>query len=370
MSIWRYWCCRLVGKEPSFTPRTSAEGQTLSNGSGPSAAPANEPHIIRAMGDSERDGYVAGRKAHKTSSSTGGRGSGSISEPPGLAAIEPPAKPLGSSIRSRRDVESIMMPSSMRSAAKQTRLPAIPSLEFTAESIDNSSPISESTQQAQFYATSAGVSSQGLSSNSHSHGLLASQNDLSPPNPALLTVNDGFGVMFGAQVPQSSRTIGRSIILPQERERRLGVPLNRQRRPSAQSDYSSRDPRKSMGLPPPPRSPRPSNARPPSAGSVSLLDFGGNKRGPTPTGLDGPTSAPVATPWNWDLPFSAANASALSTGGSNTNSTSHGDQEGIELQKTQSSKSTEHGSPGQSSARESYVSENSRASVASDRTFG
>ncbi|KAF8607010.1 hypothetical protein BDV93DRAFT_520603 [Ceratobasidium sp. AG-I] len=370
MSIWRYWCYRLVGKELSFTPRSSGECQTLSNGSGPSALPTNERHVIRTMGDSDRDGYVGDRKTHKTSSSAGGRESGSISEPPGLTAGKAPAVPIGSSIRSHRDVESIMMPSSMRLAAKRDRgtLPAIPSLAYTAESLDNISPTSTSLQQAQFYATSAAMSSQGLSSNSHSHGLLASQNDLPRPNPPLVTVTDGFGAMFGAQVPQSSRTVGRPIILPQERERRLAVPTNRQRRPSAQSDFS-RDSRKSVGLPPPPRSPRPSTARPSSAGT-GILDFGGSQRGPTPAGLDVPTSAPVATTWNWDSPFNATSASAPSTSRSNGTSGSHGEQEGIELQEKLSNRSTEYGSAGQSSSRESGISKNSRVSVASDRTFG
>lgn len=368
MSIWKYWCYRLVGKEPSFTPRTSAEGQTLSNTSGPCAVAANEPHIIQTMGGGDHDGYVEDRKTHKTSSSAGGRESGSISEPPGLAVGKGSVGPLGSSARPHHDVESILMPSSMRTAAKRSRgaLPAIPALAYTAETSGATSPTSISPQQANFYSTSAAVSSQGLASSiSHSHGLLSSQSDFPQPNQPLVTVTDGFGTMFGAQVPQSARTVGRPIILPQERERQLAVPPNRQRRPSAQSDCS-RDPRKSTGLPPPPRSPRPSNARPTSAGT-GILDLGGSQRGrSTPAGLGASVPAPVATPWNWDSPFHATGAS----GGRNAPSGCREDQEGIELQEKLSNGSSKHGSQEQTSARESWVSKDSRVSSASDRTFG
>ncbi|CAE7189591.1 unnamed protein product [Rhizoctonia solani] len=373
MVIWKYWTYRLAGKQPRYTPRSSSEGQTLSNSSVPATVNTNAPHFIQKLGEGARNSYKGDGKAHRASSSAGGRASGSILDPYGTLSMKHSTDPSDLSGHTDRDVEAAIPEAD--SEREHTALSlGIPDLSCTSDGPKALSPTMHSSQ-AHFYSTPSVLSSQGLVS-SHGHsgtrGLLASQGNPST-EPPLIVVTDGFGAVFGAQVPSNTRAemMGRPIMTHEERERRVALE-EQQRRLRAEAQ---RPRRMSVGLPPPPRSPRQSNARPSSAGGVAALEP--NRRGGVGLGSG------ISPAWNWDSPFHAG-PSAPAQGVRNRESSDHdsgsggrNDSDDIEMEekiKTSSSGSFERGytrreSP-EESLRMSWASKESRASVASDRTFG
>lgn len=378
MHIWRYWAYRLIGREPAFTPRSSNEGQTLSESSAPTITGVDR-HVIRALTENNRDICKTNGKVHRPSSSAGGA---SISDPLALMPGKHSVGPSELSSHHDTDLESNLGESVSKRSRRGPPL-AVPDLPYLPETPNTTM----SPHQAQFYSSVGAISSQGLvSSQGHSgtRGLLASQNNLPDSGPPMIVVTDGFGAMFGAQVPSSARGLGRPILTREERERRLAAQTSnglRQPRPG-----SGRERRPSTGLPPPPRSPRPSITRPASAGGIMTLDpgrEGGKAPAPGLGTAVSPPDSPAAPAWNWDSPFRlAGGSSALEARSRDTSDGGFGSlndsDQGIEMQekiKTPSSGSFEQGysrndSHDKGSRRDSKVSKNSRVSVASDRTFG
>ncbi|CAE6464002.1 unnamed protein product [Rhizoctonia solani] len=370
MIIWKYWAYRLAGKQPRCTPRSSNEGQTLSNSTAPGTIDTNDPHFIRKLGEGAQNAYKGSGKAHRASSSAGGRASGSIADQLGSLTMKHSTDPSDLSGRINQDLEAAI-PENASEHDRSALSLAIPELSRTSEGPKASSP----TGQGRFYSTPSVLSSQGLvSSHGHSgtHGLLTSQNDPPRSEPPFIVVTDGFGAVFGAQVPPNARAgmMGRPIMTRQERERWLAADEGR-RRPRAEF---GRERRKSVGLPPPPRSPRQSNARPSSAGAVAALEP--NQRAGAGLGSGASPS------WNWDSPFHFGPGAPVqgvrdrdpSDGGSGSH---NGSDLGIEMEekiKTPSNGSFERGhirhESQEQNIRTSWVSKDSRASVASDRTFG
>ncbi|KAG9123453.1 hypothetical protein FRC07_014921 [Ceratobasidium sp. 392] len=374
MRIWKYWAYRLVGKEPAFTPRSSNEAATLSNSSGLGTM-ANGRYNTTAQGP--RELQAVGRKSHRVSFSAGARDSVSISDRPELSAVKHTTDLHRDEVTSNPDLELALVTTDVHSPGSQTPQASplspltFPALPYVAELSVSPAP-SANARQTDFYSTPADMSSQGLNTSTISHsggqGLLASYHP-SRSNQPLIVVTRGFDAMFGAQV-------GQPIISPQERERRLAVPTAA-RRPSFNGGIQI-ERRRSTGLPPPPRQ---SIGRPTSAGRSAA----GEREGPAPTGTGASVAAPspVAAAWNWDSPFRSVGKSAplapITTHTSDSGSGSRGDTSGIELQehlKTPSNRSSEHGRAQRSSqeqhsdsARGSWARA-SRASVASDRTFG
>ncbi|CAE6472478.1 unnamed protein product [Rhizoctonia solani] len=365
MAIWKYWAYRLAGKQPQYTPRPSNEAQTLSGSSAPGTI---DPQIIRKLGGGAHDTYKGKSKGHRASSSAGGRTSGSIADPLGLAGMKHSTDPSDLSCHIDQDLEAAIPEN-----ASKAGLPTLSLV--TPELLRPESPKAPSLAmhpgRPRFYSSASIISSQALASPhspSGTRGLLASQNDLTSSQPPLIVVNDGFGAVFGAQVPANTGMMGRPIMTRQERERWLATD-RRQQRPRA--EYG-RERRQSVGLPPPPRSPRQSNARPSSAGGVTALE---------PNRRRGAELSSGASPsLNWDSHFHfGSNVSVqdarnreLSNGGS-------GSDLGIEMEENVKTPSSESGNferghvrreSRQESLRSSWVSKDSRASVASDRTFG
>ncbi|KAG8743509.1 hypothetical protein FRC10_011900 [Ceratobasidium sp. 414] len=384
--IWRYWIYRLVGKERASTPRSSDEAATVSNSSGPVTA-ANGHFVISTTTPASRELDAVGRKAHRASSSAGGRDSASISDPPGLFPVKNTTDLHHDEAISDSDLELALSTTNVSPGKQTQQVPplAFPALPYSAETPALSSPITNA-RRVDFYSTAADLSSQGFNSMiSHSggHGSLASHHGPSRPDRPLVVVSDGFGAVFGAQVPSThGRTMGRPIISPQERDRRLAVPMTA-RRPSFNGG-GQLERRRSTGLPPPPRSPRQSSARPASAGGTGVLECGTGERGSPPlpgSGISVTAPTPVATTWDWDSPFRPIGRSAplapTVTRGSGSGSGGRGDLDGIEMQEhlgTPSNGSFEHG---QRPSHEQHGdgacrswARASRASVASDRTFG
>jgi hypothetical protein len=379
MCIWKFWAYRLIGKQPQFTPRTSNEGQTLSNTSAPSTG-ANELHVIHTLKGATREMHQTDGKAHRVSSSAGGRES--ISDPLGLMTVKHSTAPSDLSGHLDHDLESALPETGSKCSRPGPSL-AMPDLPYMPETPNLSASATMSPRQAQLYSSATAISSQGLvSSQGHSgtRSLISSQNTISQSDPPFIVVTDGFGAMFGAQVPSSVRegTVGRQIISHQERRRWLTA---HERRHPHTGD--SREPRKSVGLPPPPRSPRQSNARPTSAGGNTM--FAGKEGGAPGLGPSNLTvaPAPVAASWNWDSPFRVVGSPSVlemrSKDTSDGGTISRGDSElGIEMEekvKTPSNRSFERGhaeqeSQGKEGSRDSWLSKNSRMSVTSDRTFG
>ncbi|KAG8715064.1 hypothetical protein FRC11_005930 [Ceratobasidium sp. 423] len=370
MAIWKYWAYRLAGKQPRYTPRSSNEGQTLSNSTAPGTIDTNDPHFIHKLGGAQ-DGCKENGKVHRASSSVGGRASGSIGDQLGSLTMKHSTDPLDFSGRIDRDLEAAI-PETASEHDRSALSLAIPEPPRTPEGPKAPSPSS----RAHFYSAPSVLSSQGLvSSNGHSgtHGLLTSRSDQPRSEPPFVVVTDGFGAVFGAQVPSNARTgmMGRPIMTRQERERWLAA--DERRRPRAEL---GRERRKSVGLPPPPRSPRQSNARPSSAGAVAALES--NQR--ASTGL----SSGASPSWNWDSPFYFGPSAPVQgvrdrdpSDGASGSGSRHGSDPGIELEekiKTPSNGSFERGhirhESQEQSVRTSWVSKNSRISVASDRTFG
>ncbi|CAE6458801.1 unnamed protein product [Rhizoctonia solani] len=367
MAIWKYWAYRLAGKQPRYTPRSSNEGQTLSNTSAPATVNINDPNFIHKLGEGAQDVYKGDRKVHSPSSSAGGRTSGSIADALGPLGMKHSTDPSDLSSHFDRDVEA-----AIPEAISERSHPA-----HTLESPKAPSSVL-SPHQTQFYSAPSVLSSQGLVS-SHGHsgtrGLLTSRGDLPPSEPPFIVVTDGFGAVFGAQVPpnEHSGLMGRPIMTRAERERWLATD-ERQQRPRAEF---GRERRKSVGLPPPPRSPRQSNARPSSAGGATALESKPNQR--RGAGLGSGTSQP----WNWDSPFHFGPNTTVQGGRNQPSSegsgsaSRHDSDLGIEMEekvKTPSNGSFERGhvrhESQEESLRTSWVSKNSRVSVASDRTFG
>ncbi|QRW06501.1 hypothetical protein RhiLY_05500 [Ceratobasidium sp. AG-Ba] len=387
MQIWKYWGYRLVGKHHTFTPRSSNEAATLSNSSGP-ATTTNTRFVVETATAAAQDVHTSNRKVHRASSSAGGRDSASISDAPDFLGAKHATDFHRDEVTSGADLEHSPVRTTPRHYGKHSRhTPAssLPVLPYTAEISAPPTPTT-STRQHDFYSTGGDMSSQGLESAiSHSGGRALLDPRHGPPrsNQPFIIVTDGFGAMFGAQVPsEHARMMGLPIISPQERDRRLGVPTATRHPPSNAGPRAER--RKSVGLPPPPRSPRQSNARPNSAGGASVLDLGTGERGrpaPAGSGVSVASPTPVIASWNWDLPFRPAEASTglastVTHGGSGGGS--RGEYEGIEMHehlKTPSSGSFEPGVNRLSqehhsdSARGSWT-QASRVSVASDRTFG
>lgn len=365
MAIWKYWAYRLAGKQPRYTPRSSNEGQTLSNSSAPATINTNDPYFIPKLEEGVQDMRKGDRKVHRPSSSAGGRTSGSIADALGPLGMKHSTDPSDLSGHFDRDVETAIP------QAIPERVHPVHTLQGPKVPSPTMSP-----HQTQFYSAPSVLSSQGLVS-SHGHsgtrGLLTSQSNLPRSEPPFIVVTDGFGAVFGAQVPpnEHSGLMGRPIMSREERERWLATDA-RQQRPRAEF---GRERRKSVGLPPPPRSPRQSNARPSSAGGVTALEPN-QRRG---AGLGSGTSQP----WNWDSPFHFGPSTAVQ-GGRNQQSSEgsgsasrHDSDLGIEMEekvKTPSNGSFERGhvrhESQEESLRTSWVSKGSRVSVASDRTFG
>ncbi|KAH7337050.1 hypothetical protein B0J17DRAFT_629651 [Rhizoctonia solani] len=340
MAIWKYWAYHLAGKQPRYTPRSSNE-------------------------EGVQDMRKGDRKVHRPSSSAGGRTSGSIADALGPLGMKHSTDPSDLSGHFDRDVETAIP------EAIPERVHPVHTLQGPKVPSPTMSP-----HQTQFYSAPSVLSSQGLVS-SHGHsgtrGLLTSQSNLPRSEPPFIVVTDGFGAVFGAQVPpnEHSGLMGRPIMSREERERWLATDA-RQQRPRAEF---GRERRKSVGLPPPPRSPRQSNARPSSAGGVTALEPN-QRRG---AGLGSGTSQP----WNWDSPFHFGPSTAVQ-GGRNQQSSEgsgsasrHDSDLGIEMEekvKTPSNGSFERGhvrhESQEESLRTSWVSKGSRVSVASDRTFG
>ncbi|KAJ1303269.1 hypothetical protein OPQ81_011466 [Rhizoctonia solani] len=332
MAIWKYWAYRLTGRQPKCTPQSSNnEAQTLSNSSAPATVNTNDPHFIIKL--------------------AGGRASGSIADPLGPLGMKHSTDPSDLGGRIDRDIEAAV-PEAISGHGHQPLSLAIPELPHTP------------------------TGPKGLVS-SHGHsGIsdpLPSQNDLQRSEPPFIVVTDGFGAVFGAQVPSNAHSgiMGRPIMTRQERERWLAAD-EQQRRPLAET---GRERRKSVGLPPPPRSPRQSNARPSSAGRIAILEP--NQRGGA--GLDLGTSPT----WNWDSPFhfgpnpAAHGVRDRESSDRGSGSGSRNESDGIEMEekiKTPSNGSFEQDHiPSESreeSIRLSWVSKDTRISVASDRTFG
>lgn len=375
MGIWKYWACRLIGKQPQFTPRSSNEAQTLSNTSA-AATGANNRHVIHTLRGGSQRTYVADSKVHKASLSAGGRESASISDPLDLVTTKHSTDPLDLGGHSDRDLEAALS----KTISKRSDGPpiTIPDLPYMPDPPNLAAPTPTSTRQTQFSASAVTLSSsQGpFSSQGHSgtHALLASQNDLDRPDPPLIVVTDGFGAMFGAQVPSSGHAVGQPIMSNQERRQRLAAGG---RRPPRVGNIRER--RRSVGLPPPPRSPRQSNGRPMSAGNAT--------RGPSPRDMAPGfgssnlnfVSASTTAPWDWDTRVRASEGLGARRGqnDSRTASRIESDQD-IELEekiKTPSNWSfdNEHlrrESQVQDNLRDSWLSGHSRASITSDRTFG
>ncbi|CCO30745.1 hypothetical protein BN14_04775 [Rhizoctonia solani AG-1 IB] len=365
MAIWKYWAYRLAGKQPQYTPRSSNEAQTLSGSSAPGS---NNPHIIRKLGDGARDTYKQGSKRHRASSSAGGRASGSIADPLGLLGVKHSTDPSDLSSPIDRDLEAAT-PENVSKDGRSVLSPVLPEL-LSPESPRIPLP-TMSPGRPRFYSNASILSSQALS-NLHNHsgtrGLLASQSDLPRSQPPLIVVNDGFGAVFGAQVPASTGMMGRPIMTRQERDRWLATD-GRQQRPRA--EYG-RERRQSVGLPPPPRSPRQSNVRPSSAGGVRTLEP--NRRRGAELGLR--TSPSL----NWDSHFHfGSNASVQGARNRELSDAGSGSEPGIEMEEKVKTPSNGSGSfergrvqreSPQDSLRSSWVSKDSRVSVSSDRTFG
>ncbi|CAE6449772.1 unnamed protein product [Rhizoctonia solani] len=367
MFIWKYWAYRLVGKQPRYTPRSSNEGQTLSNSSVPATINTKDPHFIKKLGERARDDG----KVHRASSSAGGRASGSIMDMYGPLGMKHSTDPSDLSGHVDRDIEAAA-PKTIPDREYPALSLGIPELSRAPEGLKAFSP-TMSSSQAHFYSTPSVLSSQALaSSHGHSgtHGLLAAPSNLPRSEPPFIVVTDGFGAVFGAQVPPNmhSGIMGRPIMSREERERRLALD-EQQRRPRMEF---GRERRQSVGLPPPPRSPRQSNARPSSAGGVAALEP--NKRGGAGLGSG------ISPPWNWDSPFRlgpSVSVQGVRDRESNDLASRDDSDPGIEMEekvKTPSDGSFEGGhvrrESGEESLRASWVSKDTRASVASDRTFG
>ncbi|KAF8713127.1 hypothetical protein RHS03_00967, partial [Rhizoctonia solani] len=369
MAIWKYWAYRLAGKQPHYTPRSSNEAQTLSGSSAPGTINANESHVIRKLREGAHDVYKGNSKRHRASSSAGERTSGSIADPLALTGMKHSTDPSDLSYRTNQDLEAAS-PDNNYKDNRATLSPVIPELSCL-EGPKVSSPAT-SPGRPRFYSSASILSSQALPS-SHGHsgtrGLLASQSNLIHSEPPLIVVNDGFGAVFGAQVPANTCAgmMGRPIMTRQERERWLATD-ERQRAPRV--GYG-RERRQSVGLPPPPRSPRQSNGRPSSAGGVTVL--GSNQR----RGAElGPRASPSL---NWNSHFHyGSNTSVQSARNRELSYGGSGSDLGIEMEekvKTPSNGSesferdVQRESP-EGSLRSSWVSKDSRVSIASDRTFG
>ncbi|KAG9095735.1 hypothetical protein FS749_009908 [Ceratobasidium sp. UAMH 11750] len=369
LNIWRYWAYRMIGREPTFTPRSSNEAATLSNSSGP-ATTVNGRFVVSTTAPPHRNPDTLGRKAHRASSSAGE----SILDPPDLFATKNTTDLHHNEVVSNPDLELALSPTNGKQTRQASPL-AFPVLPYAAET---PTPLPNANiRRVDFYSAAADTSSQGLASTiSHSggHGSLASHRPRS--DRPFIVVTDGFGAVFGAQIPAGhGRMMGRPIISPQERDRRLAVPTA-PRRPSFNGGNQV-ERRRSVGLPPPPRSPRQSIVRPISAGGTGMLECGTGERG-GPVGVSVTTPTPVATAWGWDSPFSPVGRSAplvsSVTRGSDSGNGSH-DLDGIEMQehlKPPSNGSFEH-EVTQRSSQEQHSNgwaRASRVSVASDRTFG
>ncbi|CUA68826.1 hypothetical protein RSOLAG22IIIB_03691 [Rhizoctonia solani] len=369
MAIWKYWAYRLAGKQPRCTPQSSNEGHTLCNSSTPATINTNDPHFVKMLGGAaRRDG-----KVHRPSSSVGGRASGSIMDLYGSLGMKHSTDPSDLSNRTDRDIEAAVS----RAVPERALSLKIPELSRAPGGPKTSSP-TMSSGHAHFYSAPSLLSSQALvSSHDHSRArtLLTPQNNPSRPQPPFIVVTDGFGAVFGAQVPPNTHSglMGRPIMTREERERRLALD-EQQRRPRTEF---GRQRTKSVGLPPPPRSPRQSNSRPSTAGAVTALEP--NLRGGAGLGSG------IASPWNWDSPFRSgpsASAQGVRDRASSDHSGSLGGSRNdsdlaIEMEekiKTPSSGSFERGhvrhESHEGSLRTSWVSKDSRVSVASDRTFG
>ncbi|KEP50380.1 Rad60-SLD domain protein [Rhizoctonia solani 123E] len=367
MVIWKYWAYRLAGKQPRYTPRSSNEGQTLSNSSAPATINTNDPHFIKKLGEGAR----GNGKVHRASSSAGGRTSGSIMDLYGPLGAKHSTDPSDLNGRIDRDIEAAT-PKTVPDREHPALTLGLPELSHAPDGLKASSP-TMSSSQAHFYSSPSVLSSQALvSSQGHSgtHGLMTAQSNLPRSEPPFIIVTDGFGAVFGAQVPPNmhSGIMGRQIMSREERERRLALD-EQQRRPRAEF---GRERRQSVGLPPPPRSPRQSNARPSSAGGAAALEP--NQRGGAGLGSG------ISPPWNWDSPFRlgpSASAQGVRDRESSDCTSRDDSDPGIEMEekvRTPSGGSFERGhvrhESREESLRTSWVSKDPRASVASDRTFG